>query len=326
MLQERVLYILEQNRGRLVTGGEIAKKLGVSRTAIWKTINALRQNGNDIKSMPNSGYRLTDNSDGLTAQSIHDCLTTQRLGRSIEFLKTVHSTSQHLKAQDSSALSEGHVVIADEQTGGRGRLNRPFYSPAHNGIYLSCFLKPPIPLSETPFLTICAAVAVCRAIESICNIQVGIKWVNDIYHDGKKLCGILTEAFVSAEMQSVDYTIIGIGVNTGNVAPEVKDIATSTYLATGIRGIRNHLIAEILNQFERIYLNYTIHGKKKEILAAYTEKLFILGKHVEVVGSNGSFVATALGVNDSGGLIVKHTNGEIIHVSAGEIRIIREKY
>jgi len=322
MLKEKILYILEKNKGKLVTGGEIARELGVSRTAVWKAVALLREEGNEIESIPNSGYRLVDNSDGLSLQSIKDNLRTKKFGQNMELLKTVGSTNQYLKEQDTTALPEGHVVTADEQTAGKGRLGRTFYSPIHSGIYLSCLLKPRITFAETPFLTICAAVAVCRAIEGIFPIKVDIKWVNDIFYQGKKLCGILTEAFITAEMQSVDYAIVGIGVNTGEVAEQVADIATSTYIASGIRGVRNILAAEILNQLEQVYLDYTERGKKQEILSAYAEKLFIMGKQVEVVGTKECYSAKVLGVSESGALIVKNGEGKTIHVSTGEIRLI----
>lgn len=324
MRNEQVLYILEQSRGQLVTGGEIAKRLDVSRTAVWKTVAALREEGHEIESVPNRGYRLAAASDGLSGQAIREHLTTRMLGRSMELLKTVDSTNLYLRSLNTSALPEGHAVVADGQTGGRGRLNRTFYSPPRNGIYLSCLLKPPIPLIETPFLTICAAVAVSRAVESVCGMRVGIKWVNDIFHDGKKLCGILTEASVTAEMRCVDYAVVGIGLNTGDIAPEAEDVATSVYRATGLRGVRNRLIAEILNRLEEIYLDYTVRGEKREILAAYEGKLFILGKRVEVRTGGAVYEATVLGVDDSGGLVVKDMSGDVRHVTSGEIRLVKE--
>ena len=321
MLSDKVLDILEQNRGSIVTGGEIARRLGVSRTAVWKTIAALRDDGHEIESVPNSGYRLNQNSDGLNVTVIGSYLTTEKLGRSMELLKSVDSTNSYLKAKDTAALPDGHAVIADEQTGGRGRLGRPFYSPAGSGVYLSCLLKPQISLSETPFLTICAAVAVCRAVRGACGIQADVKWVNDIYYQGRKLCGILTEAGISAEMQSVDYAVVGMGVNTGGIAPEIKEIATSVFEATGVRGIRNRLAAGILNHFELVYLDYANHGKKQEILDEYANRLFIAGKTVKVTERDGSYEAVALGIDDAGRLIVKRADGEAAVLSAGEISL-----
>jgi BirA family biotin operon repressor/biotin-[acetyl-CoA-carboxylase] ligase len=187
---------------------------------------------------------------------------------------------------------------------------------------MSVLLKPEIELSQTTFLTICAAVAVTRAIEEICGVETGVKWVNDVYHNGRKLCGILTEASVSAELQAVDYAVVGIGINTAATPPEVRDIATSIYDATGIRGIRNRLAAGVLGHLERIYIDFTRHAKKREILEAYRERLFIIGRQVEVFEYGQSYTATVQGVDDDARLIVRRENGEISRIGAGEIKLM----
>ncbi|MDR3076201.1 MAG: biotin--[acetyl-CoA-carboxylase] ligase [Synergistaceae bacterium] len=322
MLRDRVLHLLEQNRGQVVTGGELAKLLSVSRTAVWKAIRALRDGGNEIESLSNSGYRLAEESDGLSRQSIVDALRTDYFGREIEVLPTVQSTNQYLNSLDVGSLREGYTVLADEQTEGRGRLGRTFFSPAREGVYFSVLLKPRISLSDIRFVTICAAVAVCRALEVTCGMKPGIKWVNDIYLDGKKLCGILTEAFVSAEMSSIGHVVVGVGLNTGRVAPEVADIATSVYEAAHARGFRNRLTAEILNQFEPIYMGYTLNGNKEEILGAYSERLFVIGRQAEVGEPGASYTASILGVDDCGGLLVEREDGEVFSVRSGEIKLI----
>jgi BirA family biotin operon repressor/biotin-[acetyl-CoA-carboxylase] ligase len=186
---------------------------------------------------------------------------------------------------------------------------------------MSVLLKPAIELSETPFLTICAAVAVTRAIEEVCGVETGVKWVNDVYWGGKKLCGILTEASISAEMQAVDYAVVGIGINTAGTPPEVRDIATSVYEAAGMRGVRNRLTAGVLNNLERVYTDFTGGGKKREILEAYRERLFITGRTVEVFESGRSYTATVQGVDDDARLIVKRANGEVACIGAGEVKL-----
>lgn len=323
MLQQKVLALLEQRRGELITGGEIARRLGVSRTAVWKAVNRLREDGSEIESVRNSGYRLLDSSDGLSEPAIRAGLTARSMGGQIELRKAIPSTNQYLKAQDTAVLPEGYTVIADEQTGGRGRMGRPFYSPARQGLYLSVLLKPTIALNETPFLTICAAVAVCNALETVCGIDAGIKWVNDIFCGGKKLCGILTEAFVSAEMQAVDYAIVGIGINTGDVAPEVAELATSVLAVTGQRGIRNRLAAEVLNQLDLMYIDFA-NGHKSTILAAYTGRLFILGKPVQVVQGSQTYPAVAEGLDENGALLVRRPDGTLQALRSGEIRLQEE--
>lgn len=323
MMQDEVLFLLEQSRGDIVTGGELARKLGVSRTAVWKAIGALRENGSEIESLQGSGYCLSHSSDGLSPKAIDSVLRTDQLGRSLEIRRSVSSTNTYLKEQDTARLPQGHAVLANEQLGGRGRMGRTFHSPAGQGVYLSVLLKPPVPLADTPFLTICAAVAVCRAVEMVYRFAPDIKWVNDLYCQGKKLCGILTEAFISAEMRSVDYAVVGMGVNTGQIAPEVAEIATSTQLVTGLRGLRNQLAAEILNQLEDVYQMF-LRGERSAILDAYTGQMFLAGRQVTVVLPSGSYVAVVRGVDESGGLLVEKTDGSTVVLNSGEVRLTGE--
>ena len=321
MLQEKVLYILEKNRGKVITGGEISRQLGVSRNAVWKAINSLKQNGNNIESLPNKGYRLAVDSDGLCKQIIQEMLTTEKLGSRIQLLETIDSTNTYLKQQDLSNMQEGFVVLADEQTGGRGRLNRFFFSPKHSGVYLSVLLKPNLPPEKSRLLTICAAVAVSNALHKVCGVISQIKWVNDIFVGGKKICGILTEASLSAEMQSLDYVIVGIGINTGEIPEEIEDIATSVLEVTGEKGFRNKLVAEILNQLEKVYFAYLLAGKESEILSAYSEKLIYINEKVLVKMYDETFAAIVLGIDDTGSLIVENDEGQVLHINTGEINV-----
>ncbi|WRS27261.1 biotin--[acetyl-CoA-carboxylase] ligase [Oscillospiraceae bacterium MB08-C2-2] len=320
MLQEKLLYLLEQSKGQLITGGELAKALGVSRTAIWKGINTLREKGHEIEALPNSGYRLLAGSDGLSRQSIADALKTEKIGQSLVLLDTVDSTNAYLKALDTALLPDGHTVIANEQTQGRGRLGRTFHSPAGQGIYLSVLLRPQIALEEVPLLTVCAALAVYRAIGQVCGLETHIKWVNDIFYEGKKLCGILTEGLISAEMGTVESVVVGIGVNTGAVAEEVESIAATLAPLRAGRGIRNQLAAEILNQLEAVVLDF-LSGKRQEILEAYTQRLFIIGKEIVVHLPRESFEATAVGLDDAGSLLVRNRQGQTVAVRAGEVSL-----
>ena len=146
-----------------------------------------------------------------------------------------------------------------------------------------------------------------------------IKWVNDIFVGGKKICGILTEASLSAEMQSLDYVIVGIGINTGEIPEEIEDIATSVLEVTGEKGFRNKLVAEILNQLEEVYFAYLLSGKESEILSAYSEKLIYINEKVLVKMYDETFAATVLGIDDTGSLIVKNDEGQVLHINTGEI-------
>lgn len=316
-----MLYSLEQRKGNIVTGGQLASSLGVSRNAIWKAIRLLRDDGNEIVSVPNKGYILMDTNDTLFEKTIRDDLRTTFIGQKMKLLPVVHSTNQYLKELDTADAENGYVVIANEQNSGRGRRGRTFLSPKGEGIYLSILLKLDKERQDVRLLTICAAVAVSRAIENKCGISAEIKWVNDIFCKGKKVCGILTEAILSAELQELSTVIVGIGINTGSVQLEINDIATSIGEITGIRGIRNSLIAEVLNQFETVYLDYIGRGEKSDILKYYESRLFIIGTQVLVTSLEDSYVATVLGIDDMGALVVKDERGNIQNISTGEIKL-----
>lgn len=319
MLQDKVISYLEHNQGKVVTGGEMSERFGVSRTAIWKAVHALQEKGHDIEALKNSGYKLSRDSDGLSKQIISSLLTTQKFGRELEVHEILASTNTYLKEITVLDTLEGYTVVADGQSHGRGRLGRTFYSPLREGIYLSILLKPDLELQNVSMITICAAVAVCRALSRVCNILANIKWVNDIFVNGKKMCGILSEASVSAELQTIESVIVGIGLNTGTVDPIVSDIATSVLEKTGAQGQRNRLIAEVLNQFENVYSGFLERGEKEKILQEYAEKLLFIKKQVQIKEGGKSYQATILGVDETGALLVDFPTGISRRVTSGEI-------
>jgi len=325
VLKNKVLYILEKNKGHIVTGGQLASILGVSRNAVWKAVNTLKEEGTAIISIPNSGYKLMDTNDTLFEELIRENLTTEWIGKAMALLPTVHSTNQHLKEMDTTDIPSGYVVIANEQTHGRGRRSRTFLSPKSEGLYLSILLKLNGALKDIRLLTICTAIAVSSALEKVSNIQADIKWVNDIYCNGKKICGILTEGTLSGELQEVSSVIVGIGINTGRVPAEINDIATSVQAEVGIRGIRNQLAAEVLNQFEAVYRDFLETEKQHDIIRRYQERLFIIGKQVCVTGTGQPYAATVIGIDETGALIVRDDKQVVHHIVTGEITLEMRK-
>ena len=321
MLKDEVLNILERKKGAVITGGQMANSLKVSRTAIWKAINALQAEGNQIESVPNVGYKLLVTDDSLSKWAIHSKLTTSFVGRQMEILPVVRSTNQYIKELDATKTSDGFVVIADEQEQGRGRRSRTFVSEKGEGIYLSILLKFDGKQKDIRLLTICTAVAVTKAIENVCQIEAGIKWVNDVFCNGKKICGILTEATLSAELQELDSVIIGIGINTGTVPDELQEIATSVEKEISKQGLRNELASEVLNQFEEVYLDYTKRDKKQKIIDYYEGKLFIKGQRVLMVNDGAEEEVTVLGIDPDGALIVESRSGDVKHLITGEIKL-----
>ena len=228
--KENILALFEANKGIYFSGEEIAVQLSVSRAAVWKAVNALRSDGYVIDAVPNKGYRLSMNTDILSVQGIEKYLDPQNRQLTIQVLPEVSSTNTMLREKANEETPEGYVIIANGQTEGRGRRGRSFYSPVDTGIYLSILLRPKeIATNELTNLTSMAAVAACETIEEVSGQTPGIKWVNDIYIDGRKVSGILTEASISMENGSVEYVVVGIGFNVylpeDGFSGEIKDIA-----------------------------------------------------------------------------------------------------
>ena len=321
MLRERILQALEENMGALVSGGCLAERFGVSRAAVWKVMKALKEEGYPVDSVKNSGYRLSGHGNMLSEKMIRRDLTAKVLGNTIELLKVTDSTNTRLKRTDPGAVREGRVVIADGQSEGRGRKNRPFFSPQGEGVYMSVLLKPDIALGDAHFITICAVLAVCGAIERVCGISPEIKWVNDVYCSGRKLCGILSEGAVSMEMQAMDSVVVGIGLNTGEIPDGLEATATSLSRLTGRRNLRNPLVAEILNGMEKLYFDLTRRNRKKALLEEYRSRQFILGEKVEVVGPQGAFTAWARNIDEEGCLVVEDDSGHTRHLRSEEVSL-----
>jgi BirA family biotin operon repressor/biotin-[acetyl-CoA-carboxylase] ligase len=217
-IKQKILEIFELDKGRYISGEELAAKLAVSRTAVWKAVKSLQDDGYAIAAVSNKGYCLSNTTDILSAQSITKYLEEAASNFHIEMYKTVDSTNNKLKELARQGAPEGTVVIAKEQTHGKGRMNRSFHSPAETGIYMSILLRPKFSTADAILITTAAAVAVAQAVEAVAGREAKIKWVNDVFCDGKKICGILTEASVDIESGSLEYAILGIGINV--IAPQ----------------------------------------------------------------------------------------------------------
>lgn len=229
MLRDQVLALLKA--GDAPCSGEgMSRTLGVSRAAVWKAVEALRQEGYVISSAPHRGYRLEDSPDLLSPGELAGALAGRTVGAALLCLDTVDSTNNELKRR-ADTRPDGLAVLAQEQTGGRGRLGRSFVSPAGKGLYLSVLLRPQCVLADAGMLTAWTAVAVCRALERCCGVRAGIKWPNDIVLEGRKLCGILTELELEAETAALRHVIVGVGINVSQDAadfgPEVAPVAIS---------------------------------------------------------------------------------------------------
>lgn len=322
MVKDEVIKYLEANIGKLISGGELSKNLNVSRTAIWKAINSLKDEGYNIESKKNEGYILNTNNNILSKEIIKKNTTAKVFGKEIDILKTVDSTNNYLKLKAQDKADEGLVAIAEQQTEGKGRKGKSFFSPAGSSIYMSVLLKPKIKISNINLITIIAAISVVEAIYNTTEIQTSIKWVNDVMYNNKKLCGILTEASIEGESGDINYIVLGIGINVKkiNFPDDIKNVATSLGNITSIDYNRNELIGQLLTQLENNY-NKLFSNNQCELINSYRNYLSMLGNEINVILSDSTYTAKALDIDENAHLIIQLPSGEITKINCGEISI-----
>ncbi|WP_040197590.1 biotin--[acetyl-CoA-carboxylase] ligase [Candidatus Soleaferrea massiliensis] len=321
-LKQDILRMLEERRGESVSGAQMADTLDVTRSAVWKAVKALQDEGHQIEAGTNRGYCLKTSSDVLSVPSIQKGLKTQRMGRSIFLYKTLDSTNIEAKRLAQEGAEHGTVVLAEEQTAGRGRMGHSFYSPKQAGIYMSVILRPKLKPEEYLLFTCAAAVAAARAVASLYGIECSIKWINDLFVGKKKVGGIMTEASMNFEDGRFDYVVIGIGLNVstsgGQFGRELRCTATSLQAASGRKDIfRTELIAEILNQLEMIEAAF----EEKTFFAEYKRRLFLLGQRVDVQDDWGVETVTALDIDEHARLIVQCPDGGIKKLQASQVHV-----
>lgn len=319
--KEKLLGLLENHREEYLSGEELAKTLAVSRAAVWKAVKSLQQEGYPIDAVTNRGYRLSRGGDRLSAPGIRKYLEPGYRDIPITVAEETLSTNTALRALAEAGAPEGTVYIAQSQTGGRGRMGRSFYSPAGTGLYLSLLLRP---VSWKPAraaqLTAAAAAAMCEAIREVTGKEPGIKWVNDILLDGKKVCGILTEASFSMESGVLEYAVLGLGVNVyppeGGFPKELEGVAGAVLDAPG-EDVRNRLAGEFLNRFLAGYER----PEDRSFLDTYRRRSVAVGREVTVLSGGHERRAFAYAVDDDCRLLVRYDDGTEQALSYGEIRI-----
>ena len=323
--KERLLSLLEQHKGEYLSGEELAERLQVSRTSIWKAVNALRAGGFRIDAAQNRGYCLDVHTDFLSKEGIGKLLEERWRALELEVLPCTDSTNSLVRQRAVGGAEEGLVVVANQQTQGRGRLGRSFFSPPDSGIYLSLLLRPKeLPPEQAVKLTTMAAVAACEAIEAVSGKRAEIKWVNDIFLHGKKVCGILTEGGYSLETGLLDYVIPGIGFNVyepqAGFPEELENIA-GPILPAPTDGGKNRLAAAFLNRFLDIYTDPEHSGYAD----AYRERSMVIGKRLRVITAGETRTAWALDVDRDCRLIVRYDDGTVEHLSSAEVSVAEEK-
>lgn len=321
MTKYKILEMLRNNGNNFISGEFISRELQVSRTAVWKGINSLKEKGYKIEGINNKGYRLIqDSGDVISEYEIKKMLTGKELGNHIYCFEKINSTNTYAK-QNADVLEHGDVIIADEQLKGRGRMEKVFYSPKESGIYMTVVFKKNIFYDSIKLLSIAAFVSVHRAIEKCTGFSPDLSW-NDINIKGKKICGILTECSIEGETGRVEQTIVGIGVNVNNseFPRGMKNKTTSLRSALRKELNRKEIIAAILNEMENLICCKKYISNRKNILNEYMAKTRLLDKFVEIKLPEKKILGKVIGINSLGGLIIIKENGKKEIIYTGELK------
>ncbi len=317
---ERILHILRNDPGAWVSGEELSRLLRVSRSAVWKHMGSLRKDDYGIESSPRKGYRLTRNSPWLLPAEIREGLQTSFLGREeIAYFRETDSTNNRAKERAAAGASEGTLVIAEAQTGGRGRKGRSWFSPPGEGLYVSLVLRPRISPVEAPKITLIAGIATAETlIEAFPGRDVHIKWPNDVLVGAGKIAGILTE--ISSDMDRVGYLVSGLGlnVNTRRFPPELEGIATSLAMETGRVLDRAPLVRALLQRYETWYTAF-LHEGPGPMLDRWKGLSRTLGTRIAVETPRGRRSGIARDLDGNGGLVLEDDAGRMHTIISGDV-------
>lgn len=320
MTKSEILTALREG-GDYVSGQELCEKLQVSRTAVWKKIKQLQEDGYEIEAVPNKGYRILGCPDSIAAEEIESRLKTRWAGHPVYYFEEVTSTNQYIKKMAEEGAPEGTLVAADIQTHGKGRSGRVWTTAPKTNIAMSLLLRPKVSPARISMVTLVMGLAVACACRKLYDLPVGIKWPNDVVVGGKKLCGILTE--MSTEMMAVNYVVIGTGINVNvtEFPEEIKNIATSLLLELGKETTRAELMAECMKYFEEFYEKFLQTEDLSLLQEQYNKLLLNRNRGVRVLEPGNEYSGVALGINKDGELLVEKEDGTRTAVYAGEVSV-----
>ena len=319
-MKEKILNAL-LGKNDYVSGQELCKRFGVSRTAIWKVINQLKEDGYEIEAVSHKGYRIVSYPDTISPEEVASRMKTVWAGKNIEFLDKVDSTNTYAKKIAEEGIASGTLVLTEDQYGGRGRRGRSWTNPPRSSIAMSLIVRPDLTPNHASMMTLVMGIAVARACRKIAGVDAKIKWPNDVIIEGKKICGILTE--MSADPDAIHYVVIGAGINVNveTFPEELKNIATSLQILTGKKFHRADLICSCMEEFEDCYEKFLQTEDMSLLMEEYHRFLVNKDKIVCVMEQKGKYMGTALGIDRYGELIVKKEDGSIVLVYAGEVSV-----
>lgn len=318
-MKAAILKILWET-GDYVSGQEICEKLGVSRTAVWKVIRQLQEEGYQVDAARSRGYRIIDGPDVMTAEEVESLLDTEWAGKPVVYYPETDSTNIRIRHLGDEGAPHGTLAVADRQTAGRGRRGRTWESPGGSCIYMSILLRPDLAPEKAPMLTLVMACGVAEGIMDCADVKVQIKWPNDIIVSGKKLAGILTE--MSTQVDYINHVTVGVGINV-NVQnfPEEIQTATSLLSETGTQTKRAPVIAAVMKHFEENYKIFMQTEDMSGLMEKYSSLLVNQGREVLILEKDAEYKAYAEGINQKGELVVRREDGTVENICAGEVSV-----
>lgn len=323
--RDRILELFRQSSRPFVSGEEICRDLGISRTAVWKQIRQLRDLGYEIEAVPSKGYSLCSTPDTLISAEVIADLGTRVVGSDVIFLPQTDSTNLQARLLAEQGAIDGTVVIADQQSSGKGRMGRYWVSPPGVNLYLSVILRPDIQLRHATQMTFLTAVAVAEAIEASGPFSPRLKWPNDVLLNGKKIAGLLNE--LNAETEQIHYMILGVGVNLNMAMSQFPtDLRTpaTSLLVEGDRNIpRLEFARNLLQRIDALYTRFLVDGFAP-VLAAWEERCDMLGRRVEVDYHHRQLIGVVKGLDEAGALLLALPDGGEERVLAGDVKILPE--
>ena len=319
-MKTEVLKILRE-AGEYVSGQQLCEHFGVSRTAVWKVIRQLKEEGYEIEAVKNRGYRMGETPDVMTMEELKSRLGTVWMGQECIYLESVDSTNTCAKRLAEEGAAAGTLVVAEEQTGGKGRRGRSWASERGENVMMTLILRPGIRPEHASRLTLLMAMGVARGIRRVTGLPAGIKWPNVVVVNGRKVCGILTE--LSTEVDYINYVVIGAGINVNQkyFPEEIREVAGSLCLELGRKVPRAELAAAVLEELEGIYEVFLQTEDLSALYEAYNELCVNRGHEIRVLDPGGEYSGTTDGINASGELVVRKADGSVTCVYAGEVSV-----
>ncbi len=319
-MEKKILEFLKENKENFISGEEISRNLKVSRTAIWKHIQNLKENGYEIIAQPHYGYRLNGVPDRLLPEEISYRLKAKIMGKRIFSYVTTTSTNDVAYMLAEQSMPEGTLVLSEKQTNGRGRMGRTWASPAKGGLYFSLILRPRITPTEAGKITLMASICTAKVLRDNYGIEAVIKWPNDVYVNQDKICGILTE--MNAEQDGINFIILGIGVNVNTDPLKLPKGSTSLKHILNKKINRIEFLKKLLCELELYYIKLK-NLKFEEIITDWRDLSVTLGRRIKVKWRSSIIEGQAMDIDSSGALIVRDDFGFLHHILSGDVRIIK---